>query len=105
MPGMSPEEMAQLQAQAGKDQGPSIIDTAKQVGEGLNKLGAALERGQGSPEEKQQMAQIISLYADLVEKKLGGEPSSGAPEEPEAPSAVPMEGGLKGVPMTMNMKQ
>jgi hypothetical protein len=100
---MQPEEMAQLQQQAGKPQ-ESIIDTAKSVGMGLNKLGEALERGQNStPEEKQQMAQIISLYADLVEKKLGGEAGAQQQEQP-GPRELPMEGGATGVPMNMNMR-
>ncbi len=107
MPGMSPEEMAQLQAQAGKEQGPSLIELAKTTGANLQKLSEALGKSpQSTPEEKDQMAQVIAGYIDLVEKKLGGEPGAEGPQaEPLADGAIPMEGGLNGVPMNMKMKQ
>lgn len=104
---MGPEEMAAMQEQAGKEQGPSLIDLAKQVGEGLQKLSMAMDKSPNStPEEKDQMAQVLSGYIDLVEKKLGSEAGApGAESEDEAPAAVSMEGGHSGVPMNMKMKQ
>lgn len=107
MPGMSPEEMAQMQAQAGKEQGPSLIDLAQKTGAGLQKLSEALEKSpQSTPEEKSQMAQVLAGFVDLVEKKLGSDPGAQGPQaEPLADGAIPMEGGLSGVPMNMKMKQ
>lgn len=105
---MGPEDMAALKAQAGaKDQG-SLVDLAQQVASGLQKLSQALDRAPGAtPEEKDQMAGILSGFMDLVEKKLGAEAGGEGEEEDAEPadSALPMEGGASGVPMNMKMKQ
>lgn len=76
---------------------------AQEVGQGLQKLSEMLAQAGGAPEEMDQMKQILDLYIDLVEKKLGGE----EPEvEPQAPGAVPMEAGAgKAMPMGPQSRQ
>lgn len=105
MPGVTPEEMAAMQEQAGAgggDQTGQATKIAQDVGQGLAKLAEMLDGSQAATDQdRQQMAQIMSLYTDLVEKKLGG---AGPGEDPEAeaepmPSEVPAMGGMKGVPM------
>ena len=111
MPGMSPEEMAAMQAEAqggggapegGGDQMGAATKIAQDVGGGLAKLAEMLDGSQGATDQdRQQMAQIISLYTDLVEKKLGGSAPGEdmPPEEGPMPAQLPAEGGAKGVPM------
>jgi hypothetical protein len=106
MPGVSPEEMASMQEKAGANQGGDITALAQQVGDGLSQLGEALSGSPGVTEQdRAQMAQILELYIDLVEKKLGGSaPGQDAPPEDEmAQAAVDGMGGGKGVPMGPGM--
>ncbi len=102
---MSPEEMGQLQAAAGKDQSGNagVMEKVQAVGKGLSELAQILQRSGGSPEENDQMAQILNSYIDLVEKKLGGQEEQGEPAN-EGPSEVAQEAGVKGIPMNQNMK-
>jgi hypothetical protein len=99
---LSPEEMAAMQDEAGK-KGPDLVALTKQTAQGLQQLAEALNRSpQATPDEKDQMAQILSGYMDLVEKKLGQE--AGGEQEPETEAPVPMEAGTKGVPLNMKMR-
>lgn len=105
---MSPEDMAAMQAQAGKSQGEGDATAlVKQVGEGLQKLAQMLAGSQSvTDKDMAQMDQIISLYVDLAEKKLGAAPGEDAEEEmgPEL-SQVPMMQGRGGMPMGPQTKQ
>jgi len=74
---------------------------AQQVGQGLQKLQEMLVQSGGSEEEVGQMGQIMSLYVDLVEKKLGG----GEPEAvPAEPGQVPVNQGVSGQPIGPQVK-
>lgn len=82
--------------------GGDVTKLVQTVGQGLQELGDILNKSQGATDQdRQQMAQIMSLFVDLVEKKLGGQsPGQDAPpEDPQGPSAVPADAGLKGQPM------
>jgi len=71
---------------------------AQEVGQGLQKLQQLLAASGGSDEEVAQMDQIMGLYVDLVEKKLGG----GEAEEPAPepmPNQVPQSQGIGGQPV------
>ena len=98
---MTPEEMAMMQQKAGKDSGGGATKLAQQVGEGLSKLSDMLQGAQGTTDQdKAQMQQILELYVDLVEKKLGGaEPGQDVEEEGQDMNQVPMDAGMKGKPM------
>ena len=102
MADLKPEEMEAMQAQAGQDKVGQVTKLAQQVGQGLSQLSQILDGSQGTTDQdKQQMGQIMSLYIDLVEKKLGGSaPGEDAPEEakPEM-NQVPMQAGRGGVPV------
>lgn len=106
---MTPEDMAAMQAEAGKEQGAgAATKIAQEVGAGLGKLAEMLDSSQGTTDEdRAQMAQIMSLYTDLVEKKLSASPGEN-PQEPEAApvegQAISAEGGPKGVPMGPNTR-
>lgn len=98
---ISPEEMAAMQEQAGKKTDQPVTKLVQEVGQGLSKLSDMLSGSQGATDEdRQQMQQIMDLYIDLVEKKLG---SAGPGENPESEEPemgqVPMQQGQKGVPM------
>ena len=98
---MSPEQMPQ--EEAGADKVGVATKLAQQGGEVLSKLSEMLNGSKATTEnDRAQMAQIMELYIDLVERKLGGAaPGEDAPAEelPADQGAVPMQGGMKGVPM------
>lgn len=96
---VSPEEMAAMQAQAGKDTGGGVTKLAQQVGQGLQKLSEMLDSAPGTTDQdKQQMAQILSSFVDLVEKKLAGQ-EPGTDPEAQSLSQVPSDAGMNGKPM------
>lgn len=98
MPGMPPEQMPP-QAPEGEGGGMGdVVELAKQVGEGLAKLSDLLNSSeQVGDDDRAQMSGILTQYADLVEKKLGGAPAEEEPI-PADMGAVPAMGGMKGVP-------
>ena len=80
-----------------QDSGPGpITQLAQQVGQGLQKLSEALAASNPDPQDSAQMQQIMDLYIDLVEKKLGGGDSEPIPE---GMSQVPVDQGVGGVPV------
>lgn len=94
---LAPEEM---EAMSGKQDG-GVIKLAQDVGQGLAKLAEAMEAGSvASDEDKAQMGQILAMYVDLIENKLGG----GEAPEPEQMSQVPMDAGPKGQAMSPAMR-
>jgi len=98
---INPEEMAAMQEQAGGGAEGGATKLAQQVGEGLSKLSEMLESAQGTTDQdRAQMQQIVSLYVDLVEKKLGGsEPGQDVEDPSEQMSQVPADAGMKGKPI------
>jgi hypothetical protein len=110
MPGISPEEMAQMQAQAGpqeeQGEGGDITKLVQSVGEGLNHLAEALNASQAATDQdREQMSQILSSFSNLVEKNLGAGPGEDPQaEEMPAQGAISPEGGAKGVPMGPNSR-
>lgn len=98
---MSPEEMSAMQQQAGKDSSGGVTKLAQQVGQGLSQLSDMLDSSQGATDaDKAQMQQILSLFVDLVEKKLGGtEPGQDAAPDGGEMSQVPADAGRSGQPM------
>lgn len=108
MADMSPEDMAAMQAQAGKDSGEGDATAlVKKVGEGLQKLAEMLANSKSvTDKDMAQMDQIISLYVDLAEKKLGSAPGEDAEDEmsPEM-TQMPMMQGRGGMPMGPQTKQ
>lgn len=105
---MKPEDMAAMQAQAGKPEGDgNATALVKQVGEGLQKLATLLASSSAvTDKDMAQMDQIISLYVDLAEKKLGAAPGEEAEvEEGPEMDQVPMMQGRGGMPMGPQTKQ
>lgn len=106
MPGMPPEAMAAQEE--GQEAGGSATKLVQDVGGGLAKLAEMLNGSQATTDQdRQQMAQIMDLFTDLVEKKLGGaQPGEDAPPEemPADQGAVPMQGGRTGKPMGPNTR-
>lgn len=98
MPAMPPEAMPPEQGAPAEGGGQDVIELAKSVGEGLVKL-SDLMGSSGAVEEQDiaQMSQILSMYSDLVEKKLGGSPEAQGPV-PAEPGVVSAQGGPNGVP-------
>lgn len=98
---MSPQEMEELQAMGGKKDGVgAATKIAQEVAMGLKQLSEMLAGSQGATDQdKQQMDQIMSMFVDLVEKKLAGQ-APGQDPEAEAPlKEMPMQQGMNGVPM------
>lgn len=101
---MSEEEMLALQEQAGANQGGDgdVTALAKQVGQGLSQLAEKLSSSaEANPEAVDQMSQILNMYIDLIENKLGG----GEPQAEPMPSQIPAQAGLKGVPLSQDKRQ
>lgn len=83
-------------------EGP-VTDLVKQVGKGLEKLSETLAGSPDStPEEQAQMKQILDLYINLVENKLGGAEEQA---EPEGMKQIPVDQGVGGVPMGPQTRQ
>ena len=104
MPGISPEEMAQMQAEAGGEQdGPGdITKLAQQVGDGLNKLAETLNNSPAATDQdREKMAMVMNGFIELVEKNLGGAAPGEDPEAEPQPEqdVVPADAGRGGVPM------
>lgn len=95
------EEMQAMQESAGKDNSSMATKLAQEVAQGLSKLSEMLDKSKSVTDaDRAQMQKIMSLYVDLVEKKLGGSaPGEDQPEEVEMLSQVPSDAGTSGVPM------
>ena len=106
MADLAPEEMAAMQAQAGKDTSGGATKLAQGVAKGLVELQQMLGASPDVTEEDvAQMDQILMSFADLVEKKLGGQaPGQNAPPESEALSQVSADAGMNGQPVGPQMK-
>jgi hypothetical protein len=95
--------MEEMEQEAPEQAAGGATKLVQQVGEGLGKLAQMLDGSQGVTEQDRgMMAQIMSLFTELVEKKLGGSaPGEDRPPEelPADQGAVPAMGGAKGVPM------
>lgn len=102
---VSQEEMAAMQAQAGKSNDTPITKLVQDVGQGLSKLAEVLNSSDAATDQdKEQMSGIMSAFMDLVEKQLGGS-GPGQNQEAESLSQVPVQQGAKGVPMGPQVKQ
>jgi len=92
------EEAAEAQAAPAEDP----IQLVQKGGEILSKLAQLLDSSPGiTDEDKAQMSQIMDLYVDLAERKLGG----GQPEKAGPSGPVPMNQGQTGQPMGPNARQ
>lgn len=98
---VSPEEMQAMQAQVGKNQDGGVVNLAKKVGEGLQKLvGMLNESSVATDQDKAKAEQMLQAFVELVETNLTQAPGQD-PEMPEDPnmSEVPMQAGMKGQPI------
>ncbi len=83
-------------------EGPAT-QLVKQVGKGLEKLSEMLAGSpETTPEDQAQMKQILDLYINLVENKLGGAEEQA---EPEGMKQIPVDQGVGGVPMGPQTRQ
>ena len=104
---LSQDEMAEMQSQAGGDEGVGgATKIAQGVAQGLVKLQEMLGKSQGATDQDiAQMDDIVMKFADLVEKKLGGSaPGEDAPDESEQMQQVSADAGMGGKPMGPQMK-
>lgn len=103
---ISPEEMAQMQAQAGNDGKGQATKLAQQVAKGLVELQQMLAASNGATDQDiAQMDEIVMSFADLVEKKLAGSApgEDAAPEEADM-NQVSADAGMKGQPIGPQVK-
>lgn len=80
--------------------------TLQAAGQALQKAAEVINSSPATTEkDRAKMSEVLNGFIELVESNLSGAPGEDAPEpEPEVPSAVPMEGGLKGVPAGPNQR-
>lgn len=106
MPEISQDEMAEMQAQAGKDTKGGATKLAQDVAKGLVELQQMLGASPGATDQDiAQMDDIVMKFADLVEKKLGGSaPGEDSQEESQELSQVSADAGMKGQPIGPQMK-
>lgn len=113
---MSQNEAPDDQNASAEDEAPGsqedALELAQQVGQGLAKLSEMLNASpEADDEEKAQMSQIMNLFVDLVEKKLGGGAQGDAESDDKgvmgADQAQPvgMMQGNAGVPMGPQSRQ
>lgn len=122
---VGPQDMAALQAAAGKGGPPGqggdpsggappaggdVTKLAQALGNGLSQFAKIIEASPSTtPEDKQQMEDILDAFVDLVERALAGAnpgenaPPAGGPMRADQ-GQVPMEGGMNGVPESMAVK-
>ncbi len=98
------QDMEQMPPEGGApeaDGAGKMVDLAKQGGEILSQLAAAIDASPAATDEdRAQAAQIMDLYIDLVERQLGGASPGESPDAvPADPGMMPAMGGAKGVPM------
>lgn len=101
MPAISPEEMAMMQKDAGKDSSGQATKLVQRVASDLAQLGEMLAQSKGvTDQDIEQMNQINQMFTDLVEKKLAGSsPGEDVQEESPEMSQIPMDAGRTGKPM------
>lgn len=105
MAAMTPEEMAQMQGQAGKDNSGQATKLAQNVAKGLVELQQMLGASPGATDEDiAQMDDVVMKFADLVEKKLGGAPGEKVPDENPEMNQVSADAGMTGKPIGPQMK-
>lgn len=105
---ISHDEMKAMKEKAGEKPGKSLVEVASEAKALLSKLSEGLEKsGKASAEEKAQLSQILESYSDLLENKLGQEPSEEPEEEMDETQTklVSSMAGPKGVPMSHNFKK
>lgn len=105
---ISHDEMKAMKEKAGEKPGKSLIEMASEAKALLAQLADGIEKsGKASSEEKSQLSQIIESYSDLLENKLGQEPSEEPEEEVDETQTklVSSMAGPKGVPMSHNFKK
>lgn len=115
MPEMSPEQAAMMEQQAGGQQGPGAgaggggpdpIKLIQDAGQSLSQISDLINGAPGATDEdREQMAQIMSMFADLVERKMASaEGGESVPAPGGGRGAVPAEAGAGGVPMGPNTR-
>lgn len=102
MPEISPEEMGEMEKQAGQGAEAPVSQLIQQVGQGVSKLVDIVNKSQASSDEDRQNAgALMDALMGLVDGLEGKE------EEPMKGDmgAVPMQAGQSGVPMGPQTKQ
>lgn len=117
VPKISPEEIAKLQAQAGRGENEASAEDSSEdsaeaqnqpvtkkiqtAGKLLQEIAQVVNQSPAATgKDREQMSLILNNYIDLVEKMLSQPSGKDAPEA-EAPAApVPAEGGRQGQPQS-----
>jgi len=103
---ISHDEMKAMKEKAGEKPGKSLVEVASEAKALLSQLSDGLEKsGKASDDEKAQLAKILESYSDLLENKLGQEPSEEPEEEMKENKLVSSMGGAKGIPMSHDIKK
>ena len=104
---MQPDEMGELQKQAGKNGGGDITKLAQDIAQKMLEFKGAVDASPGTTDkDKSLMDNIMQQFVMLVEKQLAGnESGQDQEEESDQLNQVPSDAGLKGVPMGPQTRQ
>lgn len=103
---MQPDEMAEMQKKAGKDNSKGITQLAQDIADKLAQFKDAVDNSDSTTDkDRAQMDQMMQLFVSLVENQLGQSPGEDQEEESEQLSQIPMDQGMTGKPMGPQTKQ
>ena len=104
---MQPNEMEELQKQAGKNGGGDITKLAQDIAQKMVEFKDAVDASTGTTDkDKAMMDEIMQKFVMLVEKQLAGnEPGKDQEEAGDQLNQVPSDAGMKGVPMGPQSRQ
>jgi hypothetical protein len=103
---MEQEEMAALQGKAGVDNSGGVTKLAQEIAEKLAQLKSFVDSSEATTDkDRMQMDSLMQNFVSVVEKQLGAAPGEDQEEEQETMNQVPMQAGMKGMPMGPQTRQ
>ncbi len=103
---MSPDEMSEMQAKAGKDSSGGVTKLAQDIAQKLSQLKDLVDQSPATTDkDRSDMDNLMQGFVAIVEKQLGASPGEDQEEETEQMPQMPMQAGLKGMPMGPQSRQ
>lgn len=103
---MEQDEMAELQGKAGVDNSGGVTKLAQDIAEKLAQLKSYVDNSEATTDkDRMQMDSLMQNFVSVVENQLGAAPGEDKEEESESLNQVPMQAGMKGVPMGPQTRQ
>lgn len=103
---MDREGMSMLQQKAGVDNSQGVTKLAQEIAEKLAELKSFVDNSPATTDkDRAEMDNVMQSFVSVIEKQLGSAPGEDQEEEPEMMNQVPMQAGMKGMPMGPQTRQ